>query len=529
MAFTKEINTGIEPNDRKGAGLRTNMRILIANDVYLRELLRWSIDNLESLKTGYNTHNHDDRYYRIYQIDDFINAKLGVNETAKNALNAGKLGNHPPEYYANSATTYSKTDVDNAILTSMNEVVQILLNNPDVEINSIQELLSEMTTADNALVASIANKVSYVVFQNLSEEQQKIAQKNIGLLNHNHDDRYPTKDLVNRTFYSRNYIDSKFIHSNNAFNQLKAEGIWDRDLPEGITLITNGDGSVGFPELNGATAHFNFGTDTGTSESQLRSFSLWKGTLSNDLYVQFYDLDGTSRGFKKIFTEENLSKKNIDILQINAKTLEGKNASDFVVSKGGFDLDTAMATFDKDVYSISNLEVSFPDGNSKYPHYYGAITHFNCKTISDLSSQYKSFSIFKWSGKDRYFLQGYGAEGANGFKEIALLENVQPKQTVKPTSSVTSYTAKASDVGNIVPLDNANTEIILNTASFPRIGDKAQYFYKGIGTCKVARSGTVTELCNINDTLEFDGQNSMVEITKTGANEYFVCGQLIRA
>lgn len=33
----------------------------------------------------------------------------------------------------------------------------------------------------------------------------------------------------------------------------------------------------------------------------------------------------------------------------------------------------------------------------------------------------------------------------------------------------------------------------------------------------------------MKDTLEFDGQNSMIEITKTGANEYFVCRQLIRA
>ncbi|MCG8897158.1 hypothetical protein G1K99_12245, partial [Tenacibaculum finnmarkense] len=123
---------------------------------------------------GLFDHNHDDRYYRNYQIDQFLNAKLGINGTAKNALNAHKLGNHPPEYYANSATTYSKTDVDSAILTSMNEVVQMLLNNPDVEINSIQELLAEMTTADNALVSSIANKVSYVVPQNLTPEQMKI-------------------------------------------------------------------------------------------------------------------------------------------------------------------------------------------------------------------------------------------------------------------------------------------------------------------------------------------------------------------
>ncbi|WP_370398395.1 hypothetical protein [Tenacibaculum dicentrarchi] len=525
MSFTAKINTGIIANDGKGAGLRTNMRILIANDVYLRELLAKNTSkllNFNSQLTGLNTsfgnHNHDDRYYRNYEVDKFLNTKLGVNETAKNALNAYKLGDKPPGYYVAKQDVYNKQESDNALLLAMNEVVQMLLNNPDAEINSIQELLAEMTTADNALITSIANKVSYVVFQNLSEEQQKIAQKNIGLLNHNHDDIY----------YTKNYIDTKVMSSLEAFNPFTAEGKWNRNFGEGITLITNTTGSTGFPEESGATAHFNFGNDTEETESQLRSFSLWKGKSSNDLYVQFYNLDGTSRGFKKIFTKASLSKKDIDVLEINAKTLEGKSATDFVLSNGGFDVDTATATFDKDVTSISNHTIN-SDPLNLYPYRYGGVTHFNNKSTSQLSSQYRSFSIFKWSGKDRYFLQGYGVDGANGFKEIALLENVQPKQTVVPLSSVTTYTAKASDVGNIVPLSNANTQIILNTASFPRIGDKAQYFYKGTGTCKVATSGSANELCNINDTLEFDGQNSMIEITKTGANEYFVCGQLIRA
>ncbi|WP_233901250.1 hypothetical protein [Tenacibaculum piscium] len=491
--------------------------------------IRWideniSVQDIEGLnnlliakadKQAFNTHLQDEILHPSENDRANWNGKLDKTGTAVNSL---KLGNQLPSYYVAKQDVYNKQESDSALLLAMNEVVQILLNNPDVEINSIQELLAEMTAADNALVTSIANKVSYVAFQNLSLEQQKIAQKNIGLLNHSHNDMY----------YTKNYIDTKMMSSLEAFNPFTAEGIWNRNFGEGITLITNRHGSTGFPEENGATAHFNFGNDTGTTESQLRSFSLWKGTLSNDLYVQFYDLDGTSRGFKKIFTEENLSKKNIDILQINAKALEGKNASDFVLSNGGFDVDTATATFDKNITSISNHTIT-SDPLNLYPFRYGGITHFNHRDVSDLSSQYKSFTIFKWSGKDRYFLQSYGVDGANGFKEIALLENVHSRQTVKPLSTVTSYTAKASDVGNIVPLNNANTEIILNTASFPRIGDKAQYFYKGTGTCKVARSGTANELKNINDTLEFDGQNSMIEITKTGANEYFVCGQLIRA
>jgi hypothetical protein len=37
MAFTQTIDTGTTANDGKGAGLRTNLRILIANDVDLNE------------------------------------------------------------------------------------------------------------------------------------------------------------------------------------------------------------------------------------------------------------------------------------------------------------------------------------------------------------------------------------------------------------------------------------------------------------------------------------------------------------
>ncbi|WP_275552692.1 hypothetical protein [Tenacibaculum piscium] len=366
--------------------------------------MRWSIDNLESLKTSYNTHNHDDRYYRIYQIDDFINAKLGVNETAKNALNAGKLGNHPPEYYANSATTYSKTDVDNAILTSMNEVVQMLLNNPDVEINSIQELLSEMTTADNALVASIANKVSYVVFQNVSLEQQKIAQKNIGLLNHNHDDRYPTKTYLGDNYFNKGYINRNVLSVTNSFNALTAEGVWNNTFGIGISIKSNTNGSTGFPSENGATVHFHYFGDP------LRSFSLWKGTTFNDFYIQMYNEDGSSNGFRKIAFSDEIPKIEI---------LDKEHTAERVLTN--------------------------------------------------------------------------------------------------------------SDVNNVVVLSsNVSTEIIINADSIKREGDVIHIEYEGLGICKFVTSGTADIRPNINDSLEFDGQNSRVSVQKMNGY-YKVFGQLIRA
>ncbi|MBE7686481.1 hypothetical protein F7647_10515 [Tenacibaculum piscium] len=504
--------------------------------------IRWideniSVQDIEGLnnlliakadKQAFNTHLEDEILHPSENDRANWNGKLDKTGTAVNSL---KLGNQLPSYYVAKQDVYNKQESNNALLLAMNEVVQMLLNNPDAEINSIQELLSEMTTADNALVASIANKVSYVVFQNLSEEQQKIAQKNIGLLNHNHDDRYPTKTYLGDNYFNKGYINRNVLSVTNSFNALTAEGVWNNTFGIGIAIKSNTNGSTGFPSENGATVHFHYFGDP------LRSFSLWKGTINNNnLWVQFYNEDGTSRGFERILTMETLDKEDIDSLNVDAKTLDGKEASEFskanhnhdgeyVKLANNFNSSTGAVTHDEDNTSISTAEI-INVKDAGYPMSYVGVIHFNVKgRLSEMNST----TLVKQSGFSRWWLRGYRDGSGQDYKEIALLENVQPKQTVAPLSTVTSYTAKASDIGNIVPLNNANTQIILNTASFSRIGDKAQYFYKGIGTCKVATSGSANELKNINDTLEFDGQNSMVEITKISANEYFVCGQLIRA
>ncbi|MCD8428885.1 hypothetical protein LNJ06_01655 [Tenacibaculum finnmarkense genomovar ulcerans] len=339
-----------------------------SQNLKLRAFTLWKDTRSNTLyHQGYGDNGVATGFKKIFNEDN-----LQKSDVDKLNVDAATLNGELPAFYANSATTYSKVDVDNAILTSMNEVVQMLLNNPDVEVNSIKELLAEMNTADNALIASIANKVSYVVSQNLTQNQKNIAQANIGIFN---------------TF-------------------LKLSG----GKVKGDVAIEN---SRIFIEKTGGSK-FGFAADN----LGMFIYDYIRGGLAvrikNDKDVEFYGVTSSLGGFK---------------------------------------------VGDKEVYHSGNL----------------------------------------------------------------------PKQTVKPLSSVTTYTAKASDAGSIVPLNNANTEIILNTASFPRIGDTAKYFYKGTGTCKVARSGTANELKNINDTLEFDGQNSMIEITKTGANEYFICGQLIRA
>ncbi|MCG8883893.1 hypothetical protein G1L02_12095 [Tenacibaculum finnmarkense] len=363
--------------------------------------IRWideniSVQDIEGLnklliakadKQAFNTHLQDEILHPSENDRENWNGKLDKTGTAVNSL---KLGNHPPEYYANKATTYTKLESDNILLVALHELSALFLNNPDADMNSLQELQQIMSSADNTLVSSIANKVSYVVLQNLSKEQQKIAQANIGLLNHRHKilGFQDSRRLVNSIKPKDLEFGIQFFFSKNDINNLQGPKIDYCDL-----LVMNS----------------------------------W--------------VDGTGG-------------------KLNALSFDKFNKS---------------------------------------------IKLFQAKQSAD-----------EWEDPT----------------EIITDDNIGdyiPKQTVKPLSTVTSYMAKASDIGNIAPLSNANTQIILNTASFPRIGDTAKYLYKGTGTCKVATSGTATELCNINDTLEFDGQNSMIEITKTGANEYFVCGQLIRA
>ncbi|MBE7688455.1 hypothetical protein F6A46_09425 [Tenacibaculum finnmarkense genomovar ulcerans] len=532
MAFTERINTGIAPNDGKGAGLRTNMRILIANDVYLRELLVLNKSILSSLESNYTDHNHDDRYYRNYQIDQFLNAKLGINQTAKNALNAHKLGNHPPEYYANSATTYNKTDVDNAILTSMNEVVQMLLNNPDVEINSIQELLSEMTTADNALVSSIANKVSYVVPQNLTLDQKYIAQRNIGLLYHKHyslqnqDARvipikpsdvplgfspfFARQDLNNQSSKLENYVDLLVMNGWSDTTGFKVNALSFGKNTKSIKLFQ------ARKDTDAWEAPIEIITDdniddyipTTITSDQAKQIDANKNKVSYDVLQNLSE------------KQKEFAQKNIGLHNHNHYKLSSKNA--IKVSIAPTDIDQGIGFY------FSKRKINDQGGN-----------HYDFVDLLVMSSwedgtggKLNALSFDKKSKSIKLYQAAYNANEWEAPIELITDDNIGdyiPKQTVAPLSSVTTYTAKASDVGNIVPLSNANAQIILNTASFPRIGDTAKYLYKGTGTCKVATSGTATELCNINDTLEFDGQNSMIEITKTGANEYFVCGQLIRA
>ncbi|MCD8412726.1 hypothetical protein [Tenacibaculum finnmarkense] len=463
--------------------------------------IRWideniSVQDIEGLnklliakadKQAFNTHLQDEILHPSENDRENWNGKLDKTGTSVNSL---KLGDKLPSYYVAKQDVYNKQESDNALLLAMNEVVQMLLNNPDAEINSIQELLAEMTTADNALVSSIANKVSYVVPQNLTPEQMKIAQVNIGIFN---------------KFLS---IKGGILDSGGETTGLKING----SLHGGyISLREKGENALILGKASVVVG--------GADESQVlyifknRSFKIYTGgglsleiTPKGAVFIAGHEVYHSGNlpklvsygSYQKLSdTEKEIVHKNIGIYNHTHNSLimcqnnwDAPTLNSFNYASAGGGLGTAVL-------------IGFVAGTEEYNVSFGG-------------------------RQGRFYMRSKDENKQSDWTEIYHSGNL-PKQTVAPISTVTTYTAKSSDVGNIVPLSNANAQIILNTASFPRIGDKALYFYKGTGTCKVATSGNAKELKNINDTLEFDGQNSMVEITKTGANEYFVCGQLIRA
>ncbi|MCG8253229.1 hypothetical protein, partial [Tenacibaculum finnmarkense] len=447
-------------------------------------------------KQAFNTHLQDEILHPSENDRENWNGKLDKTGTSVNSL---KLGDKLPSYYVAKQDVYNKQESDNALLLAMNEVVQMLLNNPDLEINSIQELLSEMTTADNALITSIANKVSYVVFQNVSLEQQKIAQKNIGLLNHNH----YILDSGDARIKSIKPVDTDkglgFYLSKNTINN---QGVVDGDYVD--LLVMNSWSDYTAKKINALS--FSKVTKSIKLFQAERNADVWEEpieVITNANISDYLPPTITPEQSQEIINnKENLNNHTHETLVI-PRSEAPRNPVDYPREKLSLEFSQHL---NSNVWD-SAITVK---GYSGFFGTWQLLSNASLRKAGDLF--FRSGHSGNWGPLLRIYHSG----------------NL-PKQTVKPLSSVTTYTAKASDVGNIVPLSNENTQIILNTESFPRIGDTAKYFYKGTGTCKVAISGSANELCNINDTLEFDGQNSMIEITKTGANEYFVCGQLIRA
>ncbi len=117
---------------------------------------------------------------KVTNLQTDLDARLGINATAQDSLN---LGGQLPAYYATASSVYNQTQINDAIVTAKNEVLALVLDNPDATTNSITEVLALMSSEDATLTTSIAEKVSYTTAQSLTTAQKTIAQTNIGLEN----------------------------------------------------------------------------------------------------------------------------------------------------------------------------------------------------------------------------------------------------------------------------------------------------------------------------------------------------------
>lgn len=201
-----------------------------------------------------------------------IGEKLGVNASAKDSE---KLGGELPSYYAQQATTYTQNEVDDLLVLFKNQTIQLLLDNPDVEINSITELLNQMTTADNSLIASIADKVSYTTSQSLSNAQQIIAQTNIGL-------EATLADLLKKSI-AEYYTDIDDLYLNQSLQKEKL--IYRVDDASGHTLVDEG------------YAYFEYLGTTNGDESDYKLISK-EIIISNLDYKLLFKTASTSADFK---------------------------------------------------------------------------------------------------------------------------------------------------------------------------------------------------------------------------------------
>lgn len=117
--------------------------------------------------------------YQLKEEKDNPDGYPGLDENAK--IIESVVPNLPMNriigLVAELAKFYEKEQVDQNIERAKNDVISILLDNPDEEINSIKELLDLI----NKNKQDISTKVSFTTSQNLTESQQLIARNNIGI------------------------------------------------------------------------------------------------------------------------------------------------------------------------------------------------------------------------------------------------------------------------------------------------------------------------------------------------------------
>lgn len=132
------------------------------------------------LKTGRGVYDsdrrltEDDLFHVKVSLNDFTNAlktRLQELDTLFDGITATNVSNWND--------TYLRSAVDNLIVQAKNDVIAIILNNPDADINSIQELNNLISNN----LTQLSTKLSFQDAQTLTQTQKQLLRQNAGLEN----------------------------------------------------------------------------------------------------------------------------------------------------------------------------------------------------------------------------------------------------------------------------------------------------------------------------------------------------------
>ena len=174
------------------------------------------------------------------------------------AADSLRLGGELPAFYAPQSTTWTITQVQDHVSTEVDAAVALLTNNPDADMNSIQELVD----AVGANLGSLGTKVSYTEAQSLSNAQKDIVWNNIGI---------PLSAVFTDTIYSKpanesiNYITGLQTALDSKAN--KTGDIFTGDVTiQNAKLLFNALTTGDTQAINATTSLLSFGnTSTQTS------------------------------------------------------------------------------------------------------------------------------------------------------------------------------------------------------------------------------------------------------------------------